>query len=50
MDAPRKFPSLKRIMSAARRISPYIHKTPVLTCRNLDHITSAKLFFKCENF
>ena len=50
MDKPLKFPSIKRIMSASRRIAPYIHNTPVLTCRNLDHMTSAKLFFKCENF
>ena len=50
MEQAQKFPSLKRIMSAARRIGPYIHNTPVLTCHNLDHMTKAKLFFKCENF
>lgn len=49
-EAIKKFPPLKTILSAARRIEPYIHKTPVLTCRNLDHMTSARLFFKCENF
>jgi threonine dehydratase len=27
-----------------------IHRTPVLTCQNLDEISGAKIFFKCENF
>ena len=27
-----------------------IHRTPVLTCRSIDEMAGAQLFFKCENF
>ncbi len=38
-------------VAAARvRIAPYVHRTPVLTCRSLDERTGASLFFKCETF
>ncbi len=37
------------IRSAAARIGPYIHRTPVLTSRALDAMFDAELFFKCEN-
>jgi len=43
-------PDLDTIRSAARRIESHIHRTPVLTCAALDHLTGASLFFKCENF
>lgn len=33
-----------------RRISPFVHNTPVLTSHLLDDLTDAKLYFKCENF
>ena len=42
--------SLKDIESAARRIAEYVHKTPILTCGDLDEKAGAKLFFKCELF
>jgi threonine dehydratase len=38
------------IRSAAERIAPHVHRTPVLTCRALDAMTGRTLFFKCENF
>lgn len=38
------------LQAAYERISPYIHRTPVLTCSTLDHLSGAQLFFKCENF
>ncbi|MFH2036630.1 MAG: pyridoxal-phosphate dependent enzyme [Candidatus Zixiibacteriota bacterium] len=38
------------LISAADRIKPYIHRTPVLTSSLLDDMTNAKLYFKCENF
>ncbi|MFW5974991.1 MAG: pyridoxal-phosphate dependent enzyme [Bacteroidota bacterium] len=38
------------ISNAAKRISPYIHRTPVITSLLLDKITGASLYFKCENF
>ena len=33
-----------------RLISPHVHRTPVLTSGQLDAISGARLFFKCENF
>ena len=45
-----KIPDPDMIREAARRIYPYIHRTPVLTCSSLDELTKSKLFFKCENF
>ena len=43
-------PDLETIREAANRIGPYIHRTPVLTCRNLNDISGADIYFKCENF
>jgi len=42
--------TIKNIEDAAKRIYPYIKRTPVLTCSTLNRITQATLFFKCENF
>lgn len=42
-------PSIVDVQEAATRIKPYVHRTPVVTCSSLDHLTSARLFFKCEN-
>jgi threonine dehydratase len=38
------------IQEAHRRISPFIHRTPILTSKTLNQLTGAELFFKCENF
>jgi threonine dehydratase len=38
------------IYEARQRITPYIHRTPLLTCQTLDESAGCKLFFKCENF
>ena len=38
------------VAAARARIAPYVHRTPVLTCRSLDGRTGASLFFKCETF
>ncbi|WP_423821142.1 pyridoxal-phosphate dependent enzyme [Salinisphaera sp. SPP-AMP-43] len=35
---------------ARERIAPAIHHTPVMTCRAIDEVSRAELFFKCENF
>jgi len=43
-------PSLDQIQTAAERIRPFVHRTPVLTCRSIDSLLKATLFFKCENF
>ena len=41
--------TLEDIRQAAHRIAGLIHHTPVLTCRSMDEIAGARLFFKCEN-
>jgi len=38
------------ILDAAKRIAPFINRTPVLTSGTLDRIFNAGFFFKCENF
>jgi threonine dehydratase len=43
-------PGKRELIEAARRIRPYINRTPVITCATLDRLTGAKLYFKCENF
>lgn len=42
-------PALPDIRQAARRIGPYAHRTPVLTCASLDQRASTQVFMKCEN-
>ena len=42
-------PTLSDIQSAHKRIKPFIHRTPVLTSRQLNKIFDCELFFKCEN-
>lgn len=43
-------PEFRDIESAMELIAQHVHRTPVLTSRQLDVITGARLFFKCENF
>ena len=43
-------PKFKDIESAMRLIAAEVHRTPVLTSKQLDAISGARLFFKCENF
>lgn len=43
-------PDFKDVAAAMQLISPYVHRTPVLTSQKLDAISGARLFFKCENF
>ena len=43
-------PTIDDIRDAAKRIAPYVHRTPVLTCSALNRMCGADLFFKCENF
>ncbi len=38
------------VLAAAGRLAGVVHRTPVLTSRQLDRLTGAHLFFKCENF
>ena len=43
-------PSLNDIYSAADRILPYAHITPVMTSSFINKITQSEIYFKCENF
>lgn len=45
-----KLPSFQDILDANERIKPYVHRTPVLTSKQLDGLFGCRLFFKCENF
>lgn len=42
-------PSLADIRSAAERIGPHVHRTPVMTSRLLDEWLGASAFLKCEH-
>ena len=42
-------PDLDAIRRAAERIAPHAHETPVFTCRTLDRMCGARLFFKAES-
>ncbi len=43
-------PTLREIQDAAKRIEPYIHRTPVMTCKAINAMVRAEIYFKCENF
>ena len=38
------------LIKVHERIQPYIHKTPVLSSQQLNDLSGANIFFKCENF
>jgi threonine dehydratase len=40
---------LDDVRAAAIRIAPWVHRTPVMTCRSLDRAIGAEVFLKCEN-
>jgi threonine dehydratase len=42
-------PDVAAIRAARERIAPYVHRTPVMTCRSIDAEVGARLVFKCEN-
>ena len=41
---------LDEIRQAAERITPWAHRTPVMTSKALDARAGASVFLKCENF
>ncbi len=43
-------PTFADIVSAHKKILPYIHRTPVHTSNSLNQIAGCNLYFKCENF
>jgi threonine dehydratase len=46
---PEGTPTAEDIRSAAVRIAPYAHKTPLLTSHTLDELTGVHVLLKCEN-
>ena len=42
--------SFSDIQQAHERIRPFIHKTPIFTSEQVDKVSEAQLYFKCENF
>lgn len=44
------FPSQIDIQNTEKRISGYVHRTPVITSILINNIVSSNLFFKCDNF
>ncbi len=45
-----EIPTFSDIQEAHAKIKDRIHRTPVLTNRQVDERTGSKVFFKCENF
>ena len=43
-------PEFKDLESAHKLIQPYIHRTPVFTCRQVNERAGGRVAFKCENF
>jgi len=43
-------PTKETILDAHKRITPYIHRTPVMTSAGIDEKAGCTIFFKCENF
>jgi threonine dehydratase len=43
-------PQWNDVLDAHERISPWVKRTPVLTCQGLNRISGSDIFFKCENF
>ncbi|MBK9358975.1 MAG: pyridoxal-phosphate dependent enzyme [Bacteroidales bacterium] len=43
-------PDKAAIEQAGKRISGYLHRTPVLTCSAINRMFGSELYFKCENF
>ena len=39
-----------QLEKAYRQITPYVHRTPVLTSEQINEIAGCSLYFKCENF
>jgi threonine dehydratase len=47
---PEEIPVFNGVSDAHKRISGFVHRTPVLTSVSLNEMFGASLFFKCENF
>jgi threonine dehydratase len=45
-----QIPTLADIQEAHKRIKPFIHRTPVLSSRQINKIFNSEIYLKCENF
>lgn len=45
-----ELPSFENVLSAHKRILPYINATPVLTSTFFNDMLNCRIYFKCENF
>lgn len=45
-----RIPTKEDIGTTHELISPFIHRTPILTSNHINEIAGSKIFFKCENF
>lgn len=43
-------PEFADVLAAVERIRLYVNRTPVMTCKTINRMTGAEVFFKCENF
>ena len=43
-------PTFRDVVKAHELVEQFAHRTPVLTSESINHITGAKIHFKCENF
>ena len=43
-------PTAEELQNTSVRINNFIHKTPVLSSKNINKIAGCSVFFKCENF
>lgn len=50
MSTPSLSVTLEDVRAARERIAPHVHRTPVLTSRQIDERVGCRVFFKCETF
>ncbi len=43
-------PTFSDVVTAHALVEQFAHRTPVLTSESINHISGAKVYFKCENF
>lgn len=50
MQLHQRIPTIDEIRAAHSRISPFAHRTPVLSSKQVNDKVGGEIFFKCENF
>ena len=49
MGAPSDLPGIADVLSAAQRISGKVHRTPIISSRQINTLCDAEVYFKCEH-